>query len=210
MKDNLIRGIYGIYKLYNTHVEVQVKVTQLYLTAAPWTIQPMEFSRPEHWSGQPFPSPWDLSNPGVEPWFPALQTDSLPPEPQGKPKNTGVGSLSLLQGIFPTQESNRGVLHCRWILYQLSQKESQKNTGVGCHALLQGIFPTQGLNPGLLHCIQTLYPLSHQGSFRPLLISKINQLLWRRNMSDSVFCYLTAFGKSLVLFPCCTRVQIRV
>ena len=36
-----------------------------------------------------------------------MQSDSLPAEPQGKPKNTGVGSLSLLQGIFPTQESNR-------------------------------------------------------------------------------------------------------
>ena len=35
-------------------------------------------------------------------------------------KNTGVGSLSLLQGIFPTQGSNRGLLHCRQILYQLS------------------------------------------------------------------------------------------
>ena len=38
----------------------------------------------------------------------------------GKPKNTGVGSLSLLQWIFPTQESNQGLLHCRQILYQLS------------------------------------------------------------------------------------------
>ena len=44
----------------------------------------------------------------------------LSAEPQGKPKNTGVGSLSLLQQIFPTQESNRGLLHCRQILHQLS------------------------------------------------------------------------------------------
>ena len=41
-------------------------------------------------------------------------------DPPGKPKNTAVGSVSVLQGIFPTQESNRGLLHCRWILYQLS------------------------------------------------------------------------------------------
>ena len=41
--------------------------------------------------------------------------------------NTGVGSLSLLQQIFPTQESNQGILHCRWILYQLSYQE--KNQG---------------------------------------------------------------------------------
>ena len=48
----------------------------------------------------------------------------LPAEPQGKPKNTGVGSLCLLQGIFPTQESNWGLLHCRQILYQLSYEGS--------------------------------------------------------------------------------------
>ena len=39
-------------------------------------------------------------------------------------QDTGVGSLSLLQGIFPTQRSNRGLLHCRQILYQLSHKGS--------------------------------------------------------------------------------------
>ena len=41
-------------------------------------------------------------------------------------QNTGVGSLSLLQGIFPTQGSNPGLPHCRWILYQLSHKGSPK------------------------------------------------------------------------------------
>ena len=45
---------------------------------------------------------------------------SLASELPGKPKNTGLGSLSLLQGIFPSQELNQGLLHCRWILYQLS------------------------------------------------------------------------------------------
>ena len=76
----------------------------------------MEFSRPEPWSGPP----GDLPNQGIEPRSPTLQADSLPAEPQAKPKNTGVGSLSLLQRIFPTQESNQGLLHCRQILYQLS------------------------------------------------------------------------------------------
>ena len=79
----------------------------------------MEFSRPEHWSGQPFPSPGDLPNLGTEPRSPTLQVYSLPTEPQEKPKNTGVGSLSLLQGIFLTQELNQGLLHCRQILSQL-------------------------------------------------------------------------------------------
>ena len=49
-----------------------------------------------------------------------MQTDSLPPEPPRKPKNTRVGSLSFLQGIFPTRELNQGIQQCRWILYQLS------------------------------------------------------------------------------------------
>ena len=88
----------------------------------------MQFSRPEYWSGftgvKPFPSPGDLPNPGSKPRSPALQADSLPAELQGKSKNTGVGSLSLLQQIFPTQGLNRGLLHCRWILYQLSYEGS--------------------------------------------------------------------------------------
>ena len=41
-------------------------------------------------------------------------------------QNTGVGSLSLLQGIVPTQELNPGFPHCRQILYQLSHREAQE------------------------------------------------------------------------------------
>ena len=64
----------------------------------------------------------NLPNPGMEPRSPALQADSLPPEPQEKSKNTGVDSLSLLQWLFPAQELNLGLLHCR-IPYQLSYQE---------------------------------------------------------------------------------------
>ena len=66
------------------------------------------------------------SNPGIEPRSPALQVDSSPSEPPGKTKNTGVGSLSLLQDVFMTQESYQGLLHCRWILCQLSYQGSLK------------------------------------------------------------------------------------
>ena len=79
-------------------------------SVTPWTIQSVEFSRPEYWSGYSFPSPGALPNPGIKPRSPILQADSLPAEPAGKSKNTGVGSLSLLQWVFPTQESNRGLL----------------------------------------------------------------------------------------------------
>ena len=82
------------------------------------------FSRQEYWSGLPCPPPGNLPNPVDEPRSSVLQADSLLSEPPTKPKNTGVDSLSLLQGIFPTQESNRGLLDCRRILYQLSYQGS--------------------------------------------------------------------------------------
>ena len=81
--------------------------------------------------GSLFPFPGDLPNPEIEPRSPSLQVDSLPAEPQGKPKNTGVGSLSLLQGIFLTQESSCDLLHCRWILYQLSYQGYQGSLVAG-------------------------------------------------------------------------------
>ena len=72
------------------------------LFAIPWTVVyqaslSMGFSRQEYWSALPFPSPRDLPDPGIKPRSPALQADFLPAEPPGKPKNTGMGSLSLLQ-----------------------------------------------------------------------------------------------------------------
>ena len=99
-----------------------MKVAQL----SPTLCDPMDYTvhgilQPE---GNSFPSLGDLPNPGSKPRYPVLQVDSLPAELQGKPKNSGVGSLSLFQQIFPTQESNQGFLHCRWILYQLSYQES--------------------------------------------------------------------------------------
>ena len=109
----------------------KVKVTRLCLTLCnPWTTQSMKFSRPKYLSEYPFPSSEDLPNPGIEPRSPALQADSLPAEPQGKLCNTGVGSLSFLQWIFPTQEFNWGLLHCRLILYQLSYLGSPRSLKV--------------------------------------------------------------------------------
>ena len=55
----------------------------------------MGFSRQEYWSGLPFPSPGDLPNPGIEPVSPALQTDTLPSEPPGKPIFSTVISNTL-------------------------------------------------------------------------------------------------------------------
>ena len=112
--------LHRAYSLVKTP-DRKVKVAQL----CPTLCNPRDYtvSRPEYWNGQPFPSPGDLPNPGIKPRSPALQADSLLAEPQGKPQNIGVGSPSLLQQIFPTQELNQGLLHCRWILYQDRQGE---------------------------------------------------------------------------------------
>ena len=88
---------------------------------------PQGFSRQEYWSRLPCPPPEDFPNPEIEPRPPVLQVDSLPTELPGKPKHTGEGSLSLLQGIFLTQESNQGLLRCRQILYQVTYQGSPQN-----------------------------------------------------------------------------------
>ena len=89
---------------------------------------PWGFSRQEYWNGLPCPPPGDLPNPGAKLRSPTLQADYLLNELAGKPQNTGVGSLSLLQWIFLMQESNYGLLHCRWILYQMSYQGSPWKT----------------------------------------------------------------------------------
>ena len=55
----------------------------------------MEFSRPEYWSGKPFPSPGDLPNRGIEARSLALQADSLPAEPQGKSSAQEIFAISI-------------------------------------------------------------------------------------------------------------------
>ena len=62
-----------------------VRVFATLWTVAYQTPLSMGFSRQEYWSGLPFPSPGHLPDPGIEPGFPALQADTLPSEPPGKP-----------------------------------------------------------------------------------------------------------------------------
>ena len=81
----------------------------------------------------------------------ALQADSLLSEPPGQPKNTGVGSLSLLQGISLTQELNRGLLHCitdiehRMCLDFPGGSEGKESA---CNAGDAGLIPGLGRSPG--------------------------------------------------------------
>ena len=81
----------------------------------PWTVAlqvllSMEILQTRILECVPIPSSGDLPNPGIEPTSLKLEADSSLSEPPGKAKNTGVSSLSLLQGIFLTQESSWGLL----------------------------------------------------------------------------------------------------
>ena len=84
------------------------------------------WARVLEWVAFPFSRPF--SQPRDQTQVSHIAGNSLPAEPQGKSQNTGVGSLFLLQGIFPTHELNRGLLLCRRILYQLSYQGSIKSS----------------------------------------------------------------------------------
>ena len=152
----------------------------------PWTIQSMKFSRPEYWRGQSFPSPGDLPNPGIEPRSPTLQADSLPAEPQGKSKNAKVGSLSLLQWIFQTQEQNQGLLHCRQILYQWSY---------------QGILFNLLLELCIVECLAASLAFTHQMPVCILLLSGYD------NMKCQKTCQISPVDKITLVKKHCPRTQ---
>ena len=82
-----------MYEIICMKVKVKVKLLScVRLFATLWTVAhqappPMGFSKEEYWSGLPFPSPWDLPNPGIKPRSPTLQADTLTSEPPGKPIN---------------------------------------------------------------------------------------------------------------------------
>ena len=70
----------------------------------------MEFSRQEYYSGQPFPSPGHLPDPGIEPRYPALQADSLSSEPPGKPEIMVRNSLKVHIEIFVDKMMCLGII----------------------------------------------------------------------------------------------------
>ena len=106
-----------------TGVKVKVKVTQLCLTLCnpmDYTVQGIFQARMPECIAVPFSR--DLPNPGIKPRSPTLQVEVSPAEQEGKSKNTGVGSLSLLQQVFPTQESNQGLAVLNSLNFCLSIK----------------------------------------------------------------------------------------
>ena len=79
-------------------------------------------------------------------------------------QNTGVSSLSILQGIFPTQGSNPDFSALQADSLPAKPPGKPKNARVDSLSLLQGIFPTQESNRVLLHCRWIFYQLSYQRS----------------------------------------------
>ena len=100
--------------------EMWKSLSDVRLLATLWTVESVEFSRPEYWSGQPFPSPGNLPNPGMhfanDQWCARV-----------------LSCFSCVWLCDPVTVAPR--LLCSW-------DSPGKNTGVGCHALLQGIFFT--------------------------------------------------------------------
>ena len=100
-------------------------LSRVRLLATPWTVAcqaPLSMgilqARILEWVAMAFPR--GSSQPRGQTQVSHIAGDSLSSEPPGKPMNTGVGSLSVLQGIFLTKGSNQGLLHCRQILYWLN------------------------------------------------------------------------------------------
>ena len=98
-KDKFNQGSEKMQKQRKTVKQEGKSLSRVRLFATPQTIQSMEFSRSEYWSGQPFPSPGDLPNPGIEPRSPALQVDSLPAESPGKLENSQRDQTIILQPL---------------------------------------------------------------------------------------------------------------
>ena len=104
----------------------------------------------------------------------SVVSDSLRPHGLYSPwnslsQNTGMGSLSLLQEIFPTQGSNPGLLHCRQILYQLSHKRRPRILAWVAYPFSRG-FPGPGIELGSPALLSDSLPTELSG--KPMLINK--------------------------------------
>ena len=123
-------------------------------------------------------------------------------------QNIEVGSHSLLLGIFPTQGSNPGLPHCRWILYQLSHQGSPRILEwVAYPFCRRSIFLTQELNRGVQSCRRILYQLSYQGSPSGMLLN--NEKEWHidtcSNLDEShgnCAAWKKSISKGCILYAC--------
>ena len=121
-------------------------------------------------------------------------------------QNTGVGSLSLPQGILPTQGSNPGLLHCRQMIYQLSNKRSPRKLEWVAYSFSSRSSQPPELNQVLLHCRQILYQWSYEKS--PIVLNSNPNIPWHSHyisQMDLSLRFLLIFSiwwDSLPIFSC--------
>ena len=112
----------------------------------PWTVVARQaplstgFSWQEYWSGLPFLSPGDLPDPGIEPRSPALQADSLPSEPPGKPKALKKKKRKTKTNIFlrlSLKKIQKAIKeNSKWILRESSENGNSWHTEGNCHVVI--------------------------------------------------------------------------
>ena len=107
-------------------------LSRVRLFATLWTVAhqaplSMGFSKRDYWNGLPFPSPRDLPNPGIEPRSPALQADSLPSEPSGKPK---PAQTMLLATPWAPASSSLQWAGSSWLVFLSHQRPRSRSEGL--------------------------------------------------------------------------------
>ena len=131
----------GTYTYFHVHACVPCCFSCVRFFSTPWAIAwqtrlSMGFTREEYWSGLPCPPPEDLSDPGMEPASPAspaLQEDSLPTEPPGKPNicsevKCESENCSVVSDLWPHGYTVHGILQARileWVAFPFSRESSQ-------------------------------------------------------------------------------------
>ena len=129
----------------------------------------------------------------------SVVSNSLPPHGLYSPWNspgqkTGVSRLFHLQRIFPTQESNPGLPHCRWILYQLNHKGSPRILESGHPIPSPTELPDPGIKPGspALHVFSLPTELSGKPNSHKLISKRILGDMW--NHSQIQIKHITILG----------------
>ena len=133
----------------------------------------MGFSRQEYWSGLLWPPPGDLPNPEIKPRFPALQVDSLPSEPRGKPwklKTIRSSYIQISDNIFSTKMYTpfpTSTLQLKRVPFYPSDLSTSLQLRMpGCfHLAAKWQLPGAGLSSLEAHCFQTLRRTAGQCSF---------------------------------------------
>ena len=126
------RHLQSLWKGWGAHNESESRSVVSNSCTVPWTVQSMEFSRPEYWSGLPFPSPGDLPNPGMEPKSLSLQADQL----------SHKGSPRILE----------------WIAYPFSRGSSRPRNRTGVSCIAGGFFTNRASREALKLPIDTHFP----------------------------------------------------